>query len=69
MRLPSFKSRKNSEGPSKPNDRIFDEAVELAQLRLQQCIADLQDRIRTPEEAPALGDPSIPEENSKAVAA
>lgn len=51
MRFPSFRSRQNIEGSSTSNERIFAEAVELAQLRLEQCIADLHDRIRTSKQA------------------
>lgn len=68
MRLPSFRSRNNTEGPGKSNDTIFDEAIELAQLRLQQCIADLQDRICTPKQALDRGGPPSPDEIQKAVA-
>ena len=51
MRLPSFKSLKKGNSHSIPNEKIFAEAIELAQTRLEQCIADLQDRIRNPEKA------------------
>jgi hypothetical protein len=51
MRLPSFKSLKTGNSRSVPNDEIFADAIELAQLRLEQCIADLNDRIRTPKQA------------------
>lgn len=68
MRLPSLRSRKNIEGPAKSNDTIFDEAIELAQLRLEECIADLHDRNRKPEEEPDRGQPLVTDENQKAVA-
>lgn len=61
MRLPSFKSLKNSDSRNVPSDKIFADAVELAQLRLQQCIADLHDRIRTPKEPLDRGAQSTPE--------
>lgn len=68
MRLP-FRSRNKVEGLSTPNETIFDEAIELAQLRLQQCIADLHDRIRTPQQALNLHATSVPEEDPKSAAA
>lgn len=40
MRLPYFPARKKTAAPP-PNERIFAEASELAQRRLQQCITDL----------------------------
>lgn len=69
MRFPRFQSRKNTEPRSVSKEKIFEDAIELAQLRLQECIADLQDRIRTPEQALALGAPSTAEETHKVVTA
>ena len=69
MRLPRFKSLKDAQPRSVPKEEIFEDAIELARLRLQQCIADLQDRIRTPEQALSLDGPSTPEETRKVVAA
>lgn len=40
--FPQFSSRKKPEQLSKQDEVIFAEASELAQLRLEQCIADLQ---------------------------
>ncbi len=51
MRLPSFKSLKKGNSHSIPNEKIFAEAIKLAQTRLEQCVADLQDRIRNPKQA------------------
>ena len=51
MRLPSFKSLKKGNSPNVSNEKIFTEAIELAQTRLEQYIADLQDRIRNPKQA------------------
>jgi len=51
MRLPSFKSLKKRNSPNVPDEKIFAEAIELAQTRLEQCIADLHDRIRNPKQA------------------
>ena len=69
MRFPRFKSLKNTEPRSVPKEKIFEDAIELAQLRLQECIADLQDRIRTPEQALPLGGVSTPGEARKVAAA
>jgi hypothetical protein len=41
MKFPHFRS-KNVEGLSKQDETVFAEASELALLRLEQCIADLQ---------------------------
>ena len=51
MRLPSFKSLKKGNSHNISNEKIFTEAIELAQTRLEQYIADLQDRIRNPKQA------------------
>jgi hypothetical protein len=42
MKFPHFASRKNTETLSKQDEKIFAEASELAQLRLEQTIADLR---------------------------
>jgi hypothetical protein len=42
MKLPHFPSRKKVENLSKQDEEVFAEASELAVLRLEQCIADLQ---------------------------
>jgi hypothetical protein len=41
MKLPRFPFRKKVQDLSKQDEKIFAEASELAQLRLEQCIADL----------------------------
>jgi hypothetical protein len=42
MRLPRFPFRQKFEKVSKQDDKVFAEASELASLRLEQCIADLE---------------------------
>jgi hypothetical protein len=42
MKLPYFSSRKKIESLSREDERVFAEASELAQLRLEQSIADLR---------------------------
>jgi hypothetical protein len=42
MKLPYFSSRKKIERLSRQDEKIFAEASELAQLRLEQSIADLR---------------------------
>ena len=42
MKLPYFVSRKKVHDLSKHEEQVFAEASELALLRLEQCIADLQ---------------------------
>lgn len=64
MKLPSFRPRKNAEEPVS-DERILAEARELAQSRLQQCIADLHERIQTP---PDTAERSAGEEIDKAAA-
>ena len=53
MKLPHLPARKNSLGKlSKQDEEVFAEAKELASLRLEQCIADLQISV------PTVKDPS-----------
>lgn len=52
--FPQFSSRRKAEQLSKQDEVIFAEASELAQLRLEQCIADLQIWV------PATSDPLRP---------
>jgi len=43
MKLPCLPARKKSLGKlSKQDEEVFDQAKELASLRLEQCIADLR---------------------------
>ena len=42
MKFPYFSSRKKMERLSREDEKIFAEARELAQLRLEQSIADLR---------------------------
>jgi hypothetical protein len=42
MKFPYFSSRKKIERLSREDERVFAEASELAQLRLEQSIADLR---------------------------
>jgi hypothetical protein len=41
MKLPRFPFRKKVQDFNKQDEKVFAEASELAQLRLEQCIADL----------------------------
>ena len=52
--LPRFSSRE-PEKLSRQDERVFAEASELALLRLEQCIADLQIWVPTPNNALAPG--------------
>ena len=69
MRLPSFRSRNKVSDLSTSKEEIFDEAIELAQLRLQQCIADLQERLAGSGEELTPDELSSPEETRKVAAA
>ncbi len=40
--FPHFPSRKKTAKLTRQEERVFAEASELAQLRVEQCIADLQ---------------------------
>jgi hypothetical protein len=40
--FPHFPSRQKTAKLTRQDERVFAEASELAQLRLEQCIADLQ---------------------------
>jgi hypothetical protein len=40
--FPRFPSRKKNAKSTRQEENVFTEASELAQLRLEQCIADLQ---------------------------
>jgi hypothetical protein len=42
MKLPYFSSRNKIESLSREDEKVFAEASELAQLRLEQSIADLR---------------------------
>ena len=42
MKFPPFPFRKKAQDLSKQDEKVFAEASELAQLRLEQCLADLQ---------------------------
>ena len=50
MRFPHFKSRKRIGSRSIQDEKVFAEARELAQRRLEECIADLQTRLATMNE-------------------
>lgn len=41
MKLPQFRFRRKIQ-PLDQDEKVFDQASELAQLRLEQCIADLR---------------------------
>lgn len=47
MRLPHFLFRQEFARHSKQDDKVFAEASELASLRLEQCIADLEISVPT----------------------
>ena len=54
MKFPHFPSRKKIERLSRQDEKVFAEASELAQLRLEQSIADLRMAV------PALNDTLSP---------
>jgi hypothetical protein len=54
MKLPRFPFRKKVQDFSKQDEKVFAEASELAQLRLEQCIADLDIW------PPAIDNPLVP---------
>ncbi len=68
MRLPRFRSRNKADARSTSDASIFDEAVELAQLRLEECMAALHDRNRKPEQELDRAEPLATDESQKAVA-
>ncbi len=49
MKFPQLRPRKKI-GDLAQKDKIFAEASDLARLRLEQCMTDLNERIRTAEE-------------------
>jgi hypothetical protein len=52
MKLPYFSSRKKIERLSRQDEKVFAEASELAQLRLEQSIADLRVWVPTMNDTP-----------------
>jgi hypothetical protein len=52
MKFSHLRPRRNDEGLSKRDETVFAEASELARLRLEQCIADLQIWVPKRHEAP-----------------
>jgi hypothetical protein len=62
MRFPHFKSRKRIGSQSIQDEKVFAEASELAQRRLEGCIADLQTRLGTMKETEDPCGPTVAEE-------
>lgn len=59
MKFPRLRSPKRGTGSS---ERVFSEATELAQVRLQQCMADLHTRLAALDETENPSERTLAEE-------